>query len=98
LSFWVKLFEDAGYTMDDSLRPLWWDDSRVFWWYRQNSVLFFRGTPHYKLLPRKGRMVDVVHPELFEYYASGKAHDRLSAFLYNTKLFFRRLFRIETHV
>jgi SAM-dependent methyltransferase len=91
LSYWVKLFGEAGYTMDDSLRPLWWNDSRVFWWYRQNSVLFFRGAPNYKVKPALAHIVDIIHPELFEFYASARAHDRIGAFIYRAKLLFKRI-------
>jgi SAM-dependent methyltransferase len=93
LSYWVKLFEEAGYTMDDSLRPLWWNDSRVFWWYRQNSVLFFRDVPHYKTEPRRAQIVDAVHPELFQFYAAARAHDKIGAFIYRMKLIFKRMLK-----
>lgn len=40
LSYWRKVFEDFGFRMLDPFRPKIRDDRRVWWWYRQNIVLF----------------------------------------------------------
>ena len=38
-SFWLDKFEERGYLVLDPFRKLFWDDSRVNWWYSQNLFL-----------------------------------------------------------
>lgn len=38
-SYWQGLFASRGYEMLDAFRPIFWDDNRVHWWYRQNLCL-----------------------------------------------------------
>lgn len=40
LDYWEQKFLDQGYKMIDVLRPIFWDNPNVFWWYKQNMVLF----------------------------------------------------------
>lgn len=65
LTYWEEKFATHGYVMHDVLRPLFWDNPKVFWWYRQNMVLFapkeFVFTPGLSVNPLK----NIVHPELF---------------------------------
>lgn len=69
LSYWVKLFRDRGYTLFDVIRGAVWNDPDVFWWYRQNTVLFVRdGSAAIDVASLRSAhipLVDVVHPVLF---------------------------------
>ena len=38
--YWQKMFAGRGYRAIDCIRPVIWEDSRIPWWYRQNTVLF----------------------------------------------------------
>jgi SAM-dependent methyltransferase len=70
-SYWCSLFLKHGYVAQDSLRPIFWWDQRVEWWYRQN-ILVFEETQN----PPKGHLgdespsslaifpIDAIHPEL----------------------------------
>lgn len=40
LDYWRVKFERRGYVVFDYLRPLILDDSRIFFWYRHNTLLF----------------------------------------------------------
>jgi SAM-dependent methyltransferase len=40
IEFWVDMFKQRGYLAIDCLRPRFWNDSRVEWWYAQNAVLY----------------------------------------------------------
>lgn len=40
LSYWEEKFSKHNYVIHDILRPLFWDHPEVFWWYKQNMVLF----------------------------------------------------------
>jgi SAM-dependent methyltransferase len=70
-SFWAGKFEQRGYVAFDVLRPVIWDDARVAYWYRQNTIFYLkRGTPAYerfarRFAPASPAMIDVVHPDLF---------------------------------
>ncbi len=66
LSYWEALFHEHDYHLHDFLRPLFWDNSSIRWWYRQNIVVFAKGgiTP----CPQRPRCVihSLVHPELYK--------------------------------
>jgi SAM-dependent methyltransferase len=66
-SYWAGLFREQGYECFDVLRPRFWNDGKVDWYYRQNMLIFAEGTPCKKL--RKIRsshsdcaVLDLVHP------------------------------------
>lgn len=40
LDYWEQKFLDQGYKMHDVLRPIFWNSPNIFWWYKQNMVLF----------------------------------------------------------
>ena len=68
-SYWAALFAEQRYRAVDIVRPRFWDDSRVPFWYRQNMLLYVREDR----LPADytpPTMLDVVHPELFDHYTS----------------------------
>ena len=40
LSYWKEKFARHGLKCFDILRPLFWDNPKIDWWYKQNMVLF----------------------------------------------------------
>jgi SAM-dependent methyltransferase len=38
--YWIDLFADCGYWVSDPIRSRIWQDSRVAWWYQQNTYVF----------------------------------------------------------
>lgn len=38
--YWIKRFSRLNFKCLDILRPLFWRDSRIEWWYRQNMMLY----------------------------------------------------------
>ena len=70
LSYWEAKFLKHHYGLQDVIRPLFWNDPEISWWYKQNMVLF---TPKGFELRKELRccpMTDVVHYECFTFYAS----------------------------
>lgn len=71
LSDWVHEFSACGFTCADVLRPRFWCDEKVSWWYRQNTVIFVKqgsvssDTIAKLQLPTFGTK-NVVHPALFK--------------------------------
>ncbi len=39
LTYWEKKFKKHNYVVHDVIRPIFWDNPDIFWWYRQNMVL-----------------------------------------------------------
>lgn len=58
LSYWVKLFRDEGFYLNDTIRPEIWNDRDIPYWYRQNIVVFSRVE-----CPTQAGPIDIIHPE-----------------------------------
>jgi len=64
-SYWVELFKKNGYECNDIIRPNIWNDTKIDFWYKQNTFLFTKN----KKLNADGLMpIDIVHPEQFLIY------------------------------
>lgn len=61
-SYWAEKFAKAGYTAYDVIRPRFWADPRVVWWYKQNILLFARG----REFDGEAVTLDLVHPEMYQ--------------------------------
>lgn len=62
--WWQKLFERHGFKAYDIFRTLFWNNEKVFYWYKQNMILYSKR--NYKdLKPTEGPVLSLVHPELF---------------------------------
>ena len=69
-SYWARLFAAHGYTIVDCVRPRFWHDDGVEFWYRQNSILYVKETEldRYPNLPKTlvgepAYPFDIVHPD-----------------------------------
>lgn len=76
-SWWAQLFAARGFACRDWIRPAFWDDERIDWWYRQNLLLFVRRERAGELRPPPaidaGRPLALVHPGCLDLYLSGVA-------------------------
>jgi hypothetical protein len=63
-AYWVKLFADRGYVGADVIRPRIWEDQRIPFWYRQNTILFQERNVDNRFLEGALPMT-IVHPELY---------------------------------
>ncbi len=59
LTYWVDLFKQHQYKFYDILRGRIWDMKDVFWWYRQNIVVFSK----YELNIDNVFPIDILHPD-----------------------------------
>lgn len=96
-SFWDQLFAEQGFVCLDVVRPVFWNDSAVPFWYRQNIVLYVHGDIAASITTRFGpplpfTLRDIVHPELLAYYAKNyyRASFRFFARLVLNRLGFSR--------
>ncbi len=66
--YWERLFETQGYTLIDCIRPHLWNQSKVKWWYRQNTFVYIhtkrQNELSQKLLALQKPIIDLVSPEL----------------------------------
>jgi SAM-dependent methyltransferase len=75
LTFWEEKFLKHNYIVHDIIRPIFWDNPEVFYWYKQNMVLIapenfdlklsynvlpIRNIVHYELLNAKSRKIDEI--------------------------------------
>lgn len=67
ITYWEKLFNEHHYVLYDIVRPQIWDNPNIFFWYKQNIVVFVKEGCHnsgLKSVPSNS-IRDIVHPELF---------------------------------
>lgn len=72
--YWIKIFDKSGYVCYDFLRHEIWNNSKISYWYRQNTLLFLNKSelknPVYKKITDKEISTCLntyIHPDLFRY-------------------------------
>jgi SAM-dependent methyltransferase len=102
-AYWVERFRRNGFVAVDAIRPEFWEDERVGWFYRQNMIIFCRESEldgHERLAKvheeSGGRVLPLVHPECFANVVDkatvrGLAKDRALSALAATAAGVRRL-------
>lgn len=68
--YWEEKFAKHGYVRHDIIRPLVWDDPGIFWWYKQNMVVYAHRDIRFPATVKYGQLGNVIHPELFVRVAS----------------------------
>lgn len=62
--YWASLFAERGYEFVDCVRPVFWDDGRVRYFYAQNAFLYVEDGSGFETGPRMP--MRCVHPALYE--------------------------------
>lgn len=67
-SYWVALFKKFNFYPFDVIRPKFWTDPKVEFWYAQNCCIFIKDTKKYEHLAILPTFLnkDIVHPELLK--------------------------------
>ncbi len=68
LNYWESKFKAKGFVMHDVLRPYFWDNPKVFSYYKQNMVLFTRQDyvlKHGSQELATNHLKNVIHPDLY---------------------------------
>lgn len=83
LPYWAEKFEKRGYILYDVLKPLIWDNPDIFWWYKQNMVLFIKsGAENEKIKKLPVNVLsNVIHPELFHAFANPNSTNSTKRYL-----------------
>lgn len=66
LTYWEEKFLKHKYVVHDIIRPIFWNDPKVFWWYRQNMVLITANDVKLDYSVDANSMRNVVHYKLYE--------------------------------
>lgn len=69
LDYWQKEFEDNNYSLFDIIRPMIWNNPDIFYWYKQNIVVFINNNRK-DIIESLGNstekpILNMVHPECF---------------------------------
>ncbi len=63
-NYWKDKFQKRNYKAYDILRPIFWENKKIEWWYRQNIILFSRENNN-NLGEEKEYLMPLVHPDFF---------------------------------
>jgi SAM-dependent methyltransferase len=83
VSYWQNKFLENDYILYDVLKPLLWDNPKIFWWYKQNMVLFIKAGKEPKSLHNLTRndLKNVIHPEMLLMYANPASPNAVKRYL-----------------
>lgn len=74
-TYWEKLFNEKGYHYYDLVRPFFWQNEDIEWWYRQNTFLVSKKAILAQPTSNAANGVKLyIHPELY-YYKMGLLTD-----------------------
>ncbi len=65
-TYWQELFAEEGFEFFDLIRPKFWDNKKIKWWYRQNMFLACKKGKFDFVQEEPIR--NLVHPELFHFH------------------------------
>jgi hypothetical protein len=78
VEFWARLFAAEGYLCYDILRPHFWHDPNVAFYYRQNTLLYVKATKDQALTEARylptARPMSMIHPEHYLRAVASPAH------------------------
>lgn len=62
--YWAKLFGDFGFYCSDILRPLFWENRNIDFWYRQNMMIYTKNQIKVGEKEISWNALPIVHPGL----------------------------------
>ncbi len=90
LPYWEKLFNQHDYEVCDVLRPLFWDNENIFWWYRQNIVIVKKKSFDLPFINglKENKIARIVHPGLLNTWLDYKDQNAVKRY---TKLLYKAI-------
>lgn len=68
-TYWEKFFNQNGYTLNGSIRDLYWDDETIEPWYRQNLMIASKTPENFPELFKSETNLNRVHPVIASWNA-----------------------------
>lgn len=82
--YWNHKFKAKGYLAYDIVRNEFWNNPNVFWWYKQNIIVYAKGEIFKDTTLRSVDIVNsIVHPELFRKKITNPKYLRSKKELFN---------------
>jgi len=83
LEYWIGIFSNYEYKSYDVLRPLIWNNENIFFWYKQNMILFIKnGVETPGLVKLKSNIIQgIIHPELYLAFSDYRADNAIKRHL-----------------
>ena len=67
--YWKVKFEEKGYSVIDFFRPIFWNNKKIQWWYKQNMFLIVHNSVDINNLKNQAQPFSenelLIHPELY---------------------------------
>jgi SAM-dependent methyltransferase len=63
-TYWEEKFKKYNFYFSDSIRQLFWENSKIQWWYKQN-MFFVAHESKQSIIKRTNTILNVVHPIVF---------------------------------
>ncbi len=60
--YWLDIFNNLGYNLIDDIRPEFWNNQKIEWWYRQNIMVLKKNATSSEKIERKFQ----IHPDLYK--------------------------------
>ena len=64
IEYWQQLFDKYGFILSDCIRPRFWNNENVEWWYRQNMFFCYKSGSK-NPFNVENRPLNLIHPKLF---------------------------------
>lgn len=71
LDYWEEKFAQHNYAVHDVLKPIFWNNANIYWWYKQNMVIVAPKEFKFSVDVTYNTLKNVVHPELYQSKAKG---------------------------
>lgn len=92
-SYWSGIFKEFGFSPVDFMRPKIWDDPKIPFWYRQNTLLYTSDERlKVKLSNLSSPLIDVIHPKAYNLALSPGIKGSVKAAASIPSLVFKRYF------
>lgn len=65
IAYWESKFLKHNYVVYDVLKPIFWDNPKIFWWYKQNMVIFAPKGFEFKTEVSQNQLKNVIHYDLY---------------------------------
>jgi SAM-dependent methyltransferase len=67
LSYWKEKFSEYDYEVHDVLKPYFWNNPKIFFWYKQNMVLVAPKGYRFRKEFQYNTLEDVIHKDMFQF-------------------------------